>query len=153
MRYVFDTNVLVHQLRNSPTWQFIAATYQPFAEDVETFLSFASVAEILSMAEQANWGKPKQNKLFEAINEFEIVAVSGDMGDALVQAYVQIDSFSQGKNSRLALPTGTSARNMGKNDIWVAATAYALDAKLMTTDKDFLHLDPTLLEVVFVHIR
>lgn len=36
-----------------------------------------------------------------------------------------------------------SARNMGKNDAWIAATAYAAQATLVTTDKDFDHLADT----------
>ena len=30
---------------------------------------------------------------------------------------------------------------MGKNDLWIAATAYAMNAQLLTTDGDFDHLD------------
>lgn len=30
---------------------------------------------------------------------------------------------------------------MGKNDLWIAATAYALEADLLTTDDDFDHLN------------
>ena len=33
-----------------------------------------------------------------------------------------------------------SARNMGKNDIWIAATALCYDIELYTTDNDFDHL-------------
>jgi tRNA(fMet)-specific endonuclease VapC len=40
-----------------------------------------------------------------------------------------------------------SARNMGKNDIWIAATARVLGATLLTTDKDFNHLLPNLLNL------
>lgn len=63
---------------------------------------------------------------------------------------MQIDSFSQGKNTNFSLPKGVSARNMGKNDVWIAATAYSLEASLITTDKDFTHLDPTFIDVLFV---
>lgn len=34
-----------------------------------------------------------------------------------------------------------SARNMGKNDLWIAATAAMSEATLLTTDNDFDHLD------------
>jgi len=34
-----------------------------------------------------------------------------------------------------------TARNMGKNDLWIAATTHVLNATLVTTDKDFDHLD------------
>jgi len=30
---------------------------------------------------------------------------------------------------------------MGKNDIWIAATASVLDMDFLTSDKDFVHLD------------
>lgn len=36
---------------------------------------------------------------------------------------------------------------MGKNDLWIAATAYAINAKLVTTDKDFDHLNNSFLEI------
>lgn len=39
-----------------------------------------------------------------------------------------------------ALPEGLSARNIGKNDIWIAATALYFDFKLRMTDYDFDHL-------------
>lgn len=34
------------------------------------------------------------------------------------------------------------------NDVWIAATAKAANASLLTTDRDFLHLHP---HYVFVH--
>lgn len=40
------------------------------------------------------------------------------------------------------MPAGLSARNMGKNDLWIAATALYLDLPLHTTDNDFDHLPP-----------
>ncbi len=40
-----------------------------------------------------------------------------------------------------------SARNMGKNDLWIAATAHILGAKLLTTDGDFNHLDGVFLDL------
>ncbi len=46
-----------------------------------------------------------------------------------------------------------SARNMGKNDIWIAATASVLDATLLTTDKDFNHLDGEFFQVGKIDIR
>lgn len=42
------------------------------------------------------------------------------------------------------------ARNMGKNDLWIAACAKAAGATLLTTDKDFSHLSAQLLEVEYV---
>jgi hypothetical protein len=36
MRYVIDTNVLIHIIRNSTTWQYIDMTFQPFDTANET---------------------------------------------------------------------------------------------------------------------
>lgn len=57
----------------------------------------------------------------------------------MTERYAEIDTFSQGKlpNKRL----GMTARNMGKNDLWIASTASLLNATLLTTDADFDHLD------------
>lgn len=45
---------------------------------------------------------------------------------------------------------GMSSRNMGKNDLWIAAAASVLNAKLLTTDKDFDHLNEEFLEVIYI---
>jgi predicted nucleic acid-binding protein len=37
---------------------------------------------------------------------------------------------------------------MGKNDLWIAATASVLDIPLMTTDNDFTHLDAVFLKLI-----
>ena len=43
------------------------------------------------------------------------------------------------------------ARNMGKNDLWIAATASAFNLKLATTDKDFQHLEQVFVDLVYVN--
>ncbi|MBU6120983.1 PIN domain-containing protein [Hymenobacter siberiensis] len=63
-------------------------------------------------------------------------------------AYARIDAYSQGKLELEPLPAGISARNMGKNDLWIAATALYFGVELHTTDKDFDHLGPLGLKVV-----
>jgi len=57
--------------------------------------------------------------------------------NSIIKDYAKIDAFSQGKLS--SLKSNFTARNMGKNDIWIAATASVLQIKLLTTDKDFSH--------------
>jgi tRNA(fMet)-specific endonuclease VapC len=39
---------------------------------------------------------------------------------------------------------------MGKNDLWIAATASVLKARLLTTDHDFDHLDGIFLDVLYI---
>ena len=59
--------------------------------------------------------------------------------------YAEIDAFSQGKLA--GHKTHFTARNMGKNDLWIAATTAVLDIELLTTDKDFDHLKTTFLKL------
>ena len=61
-----------------------------------------------------------------------------DVTLSTTELYAQVDAFSQGKLTNT--PLQSSARNMGKNDIWIAATALYLDMELHTTDNDFDHL-------------
>ena len=65
--------------------------------------------------------------------------------EAIINKYAEIDAYSQGKHPTIELPT--SARNMGKNDLWIAATASVLDATLLTMDKDFDHLNEVFLNL------
>lgn len=46
------------------------------------------------------------------------------------------------------IDTQSSAQNMGKNNLWIAACALATGATLLTTDKDFDHLHPNPLRVI-----
>ena len=39
---------------------------------------------------------------------------------------------------------------MGKNDLWIAATAYASNSVLLSTDKDFAHLHDEWINYVYV---
>ena len=41
-----------------------------------------------------------------------------------------------------------TARNMGKNDLWIAATAAATNTTLLTTDSDFDHCDKIFFNVL-----
>jgi tRNA(fMet)-specific endonuclease VapC len=50
------------------------------------------------------------------------------------EAYATLDSYSE-----------TVGYSMGKNDVWIAASALLAQAHLLTTDKDFDHLIPTFL--------
>jgi tRNA(fMet)-specific endonuclease VapC len=51
------------------------------------------------------------------------------------------------------LPSGITARNMGKNDLWIAASAHATKATLLTTGKDFFHLKNMFIEIQYIDIQ
>ena len=66
----------------------------------------------------------------------------------LLDAYAEIDTYSKGKLTAQPLPTGLTARKMGKNDLWIAATTYLSQATLITNDNDFDHLDGVYFKVI-----
>lgn len=65
--------------------------------------------------------------------------VTQKIEEELTDKYAKIDAYSQGK---LPAKKGSfTSRNMGKNDLWIAATGALLNATIITTDEDFSHLD------------
>ncbi len=58
---------------------------------------------------------------------------------SILAAYVEIDDYSR-RNGRI----------MGKNDVWIAATARVAGATILTTDRDFDHLHPHLITREYV---
>ncbi len=148
MRYVLDTNVFLAYLRNHPLWNIIELSTGIFERDNEIFIPAVVIGELKSLAIQNNWGEKRKQELEMFVHQFiTIEALTID----LILAYAKIDAYSQGR-----LPTkqlNGSARNMGKNDLWIAATASVFDATLITTDNDFQHLHPHFLTVAHFKLK
>ena len=141
MRYTIDTNILVHILTGSEIGQRIVNLFE--TEDPFLIISIVTKAEIVSISIQRAWGQNKVDKLKKLISETFIVPINTDK---IVDVYADIDAFSQGKHKSKTL--GMSARNMGKNDLWIAATTKLTGSILLTTDNDFDHLDPEYFEII-----
>ena len=99
-----------------------------------TIIPLIVVGELEAFAMKSDWGAQRLDFMRYIIVRFPVV----DLERAIIPFYAQIDAFSQGKLK--TLPLRSSARNMGKNDIWIAATALYLDMELHTADGDFDHL-------------
>ncbi|WP_291725918.1 PIN domain-containing protein, partial [Bernardetia sp.] len=108
-------------------------------------LSCVYPTEMKSLGRQRKWSVQKYQNVNEWLRKFLIVPIESE---DILEIYSQIDAYSQGKLDGNPLPTGLSARNMGKNDIWIAATAHILEATLITMDKDFEHLDKFYFDVI-----
>lgn len=145
MRYFWDTNIFLAFIRDSDFYFQLDGKYNFFSEDNETSMSVVSVGELLSLSLKRNWGVRKVERMEKLFDELELFEI---FNDNTLNAYAQIDAYSQSKHPTVALPKGMTARNMGKNDIWIAATAHAIGADLVTTDKDFDHLDGVFLNVI-----
>ena len=102
------------------------------------------VGELKAFALRNSWGVRRVAFLQHLIDKYPIA----DVGPHLTDFYARLDAYSQGKLPGQPLPRGMSARNMGKNDLWIAATALDLEMPLHTADNDFDHLLPIGLQLV-----
>lgn len=143
MRYVLDTNILLHYLRESELSVKIDTQYKPLDSTAhDAILCVVSVGEIKALAKINHWGERKLGKLEMLLEELIITDINTE---DLIERYAEIDAFSHGK--LIERPLNMTARNMGKNDLWIAATASILNATLLTTDFDFNHLHQEYLSV------
>lgn len=144
MRFLWDTNILLHYIRQSNQFDHLSTRYNFFSGDNKVFLSIISVAEIQSLAYQLNWGAKRRNQLQFFLEKISLLGVY----DEMVDVYAKIDAFSQGRLFDSPLPIGLTSRNMGKNDLWLAATASVFDLNFVTMDNDFDHLHQVFIEVI-----
>ena len=85
---------------------------------LEDFVSIVTVAEIRSLAIQFNWGNTRINKMKEVLSDLSTLDINSP---EIVDRYVEIDYYSKRKHPDLV--SDFSAIKMGKNDLWIAATA------------------------------
>ena len=142
MDYLLDTNIILIYLRGKAERTIIEAQYDPFGVQNNPIISVVTVGEIKSIAKRNYWGTRKLDLLNNILNSLIITDINSR---DVIEAYAEIDAFSQGKLKER--PLNTSARNMGKNDLWIAATAHVTKATLLTMDKDFGHLKGVYLEL------
>jgi tRNA(fMet)-specific endonuclease VapC len=148
MRYVLDTNILLHYLRGTELSIWIDQHYRPLDSTInESIISVVTVGEIRALAKINHWGQRRLDKIDDLLEELLITDINTE---DLIERYAEIDAFSHDKI--IGRPLGMTARNMGKNDLWIAATTSILDATLLTTDKDFNHLHNQYLNLEFITV-
>ncbi|PRP94761.1 type II toxin-antitoxin system VapC family toxin [Enhygromyxa salina] len=134
---VLDTNILVHLVRGKAPGRHLDSTYELSSAAVRPLISVTTVGECLSLAKQFGWGSEKEKVLLDLLKQLVVVDINDS---SVLDAYADID-FASRKNGN----------TMGKNDLWIAAVAVAANGWLLTTDKDFLPLDPDFLPVEWVN--
>lgn len=136
MTYLLDTNIILLNLQKKPLAYRIREELGLNDETNVAYVSVVTVGEIRSLAFQNKWGAQRIAGLRTYLDSFVTLDINVE---TVINRYAEIDAFSQ--NRLTERPLGMSARNMGKNDLWIAATASVLGATLITTDNDFVHLD------------
>lgn len=136
-RYLLDTNILLAWIRwGTPLQVYLQATYRLDTLPAVPIISIVSAAELRVLALQNEWGAYKTRMMESLLAYLIVVPIPYKTS---VDAYVEIDDYSR----RLGI-------KMGKNDLWIAATAQVENAVILTTDKDFAHLPQSLVQHQYI---
>ncbi|MEM9888582.1 MAG: PIN domain-containing protein [Bacteroidota bacterium] len=148
MTYLLDTNIVLIYLRRNQLAKQLESSLQLLSASNDLAISVVSIGELKSIAQQNKWGNRKILYMIDMLNEFAIIDINME---EIIERYAEIDTYSQGKLEGKAV--NFSARNMGKNDLWIAATASVYELELVTTDRDFGHLEDQYINLKTVDIR
>lgn len=123
MSYLLDTNILLAYVRQGLLFAWIEAQYALTTSAPTPSISIVTQGEIHALALRLAWGAAKQQRVNQLLNLF--VAVPLPFG-GVIDAYARIDHY--------CVQNGLV---VGKNDLWIAATAHVTGATILTTDRDF----------------
>ena len=148
-RFLLDTNLLLGFIREAP-WAIRARTEFKLGDrETMVFTSIVCKGEILALAEKRGWGSNRRARLEAVLAQIPTLDISRQTISA---AYALIDAWTHGKavTSPQNTPPPRPAVSMTQNDLWIAATAHASGATLLSTDKDFKHLHEIWFDFIYV---
>jgi tRNA(fMet)-specific endonuclease VapC len=130
---LLDTSILIHLVRENRVGRSVESRFRLQTRAERPLISIITVGEILAFAKRSGWSTAKIALLEDLLSDLEVMAIS----DEVVDQYVQVDVFLR-----------QAGNPVQQNDMWIAATAIASGAHLLTTDRDFdplypAHLDRT----------
>ena len=137
--FILDTGILLGLTRGAQWARRAFDRLELNDPGTTVFTSVVCHGEILALAERNGWGEPKRYKLGRVLDGLPRL----DIGKGgILKAYALVDAWTHGRHvvAPNDAPPPKPARSMGKNDLWIAATAHASGAVLVTTDRDFDHL-------------
>lgn len=147
MKYLLDTSAIVHYLKFKNVYARIEEDLSPFSKNNTAIISIVTLGELKSLGLRNDWSDTKKAQLNEVLLLCNVIPISNE----ITELYAEIDSFSQGFHKTQGLIGDPS--QMGKNDLWIAATASSENAKLITIDTDFSHLSDSFLDLILLSVR
>ncbi|NQV25487.1 MAG: PIN domain-containing protein [Rhodopirellula sp.] len=126
----------MHWIRQNDTGVFLRDTYRLHERMDRPIYSTIVEGELRSLVRIWNWGEAKLNLLDEILAE--LVRVDAGLPD-VVKAYAEIYAADR-----------AGGHNTGQNDMWIAATAKAAGAVLLTCDDDCAWMNPDLVAIEHV---
>jgi tRNA(fMet)-specific endonuclease VapC len=134
--YLLDTNVVIALTRNNDLGKYLDRTYQLTSGVFDIYTSVVVLGETAALALKLGWNTTKQGTLSTILGFFTHLDI---FDPDVIHAYAEIDAYSAANGIK-----------MGKNDLWIAATAKRNDLTLLSTDKDFDHLYPTHIDLIWI---
>lgn len=136
--YILDTNVVIQLFRGGSLGRYIDQSYGLRSGLSRCIISVVTVGECLAFARKVKtpWSDKRVVRLEDLLSEIVWVDIKEW---PILRAYAEIDVASNAQG-----------RAMAKNDVWIAAAARLPGATLLTMDKDFDHLDGTLINRIWI---
>jgi len=126
---VLDTSVVIHLARDNSTGREIERQFHLSERAERPLISSVVRGEAGGLGRYWSWGSSRLARLEALLDEF----VTVDAGEPLVVAeYAELHARSR-----------REGHPIGDNDLWIAATALAVRAQLITNDTDFDWLHPS----------
>jgi tRNA(fMet)-specific endonuclease VapC len=126
---LLDTGIVIHLSRGGTAATRIEERFALGRQLSTTWISVVSVGEAMAIATRNEWGATKQAALGALLGNLVVVDISRP---PILRQYAE-----------LSAELHRTGRRMGQqNDLWIAATAAATGALLLTTDRDFDGLHP-----------
>jgi tRNA(fMet)-specific endonuclease VapC len=102
-------------------------------------ISAVSLGEAEMIALSNDWGEVKRQRLQELFHELVVVSVESG---PVIRAYAELGAKLR-----------KSGKPIGENDMWIAASAVATRAALVSTDRDFLNVPSGVLRLYSVDAK
>jgi tRNA(fMet)-specific endonuclease VapC len=126
---LLDTNIVIHLIRDNEVGKQVDSMFQIRHRTDRPLISIVTVGECLSIVRQFRWGTTKVTALENLLRELVVVNIDTR---PVLERYGEFHAL-----------TRSIGRTLSHNDLWIAATAAATGAHLLTTDSDFDPLHPS----------
>lgn len=133
---LLDTSIVVDIAVNNASGKAILESYALLTRADRPLMSVITVGEMYGIARLRGWRTEK----LDALKEILTALVRVDVTDEVIGAYADLVALCRAEN-----------HTMGQqNDLWIAASARAAGAILLTGDDDFNWLNGTYARVEYV---
>ena len=129
---LLDTGIVIHLIRNNEVGRRVDEKFQIRDRRDRPLICVVTVGECLSLVQQFRWGSAKVQALETLLRELVIVNINSR---SVLERFAEFHFW-----------TRSIGRSLSHNDLWIAASAAASGAHLVTTDADFDPLQPAYIQ-------